>query len=314
MPVDPHIQRFLQMLAATYPADPSRLTIQQRRDGFRDLMRLSGNAPTIDGAEDRSVPGPDGPIGIRVYTPAGMRSRRLPGLIYFHGGGLVAGSLDTHDTICRILANEIGCRLVSVDYRLAPEHKFPAAVTDSHAATTWIIDNATDLEIDADRIAVGGDSAGGTLAAVVCQMLHRSHGAKLAYQLLLCPIMDNSQGTETRQAFAHDRLIGKAMMDHDLDLYLAPGQSPAHPWISPLRADDLSGLPPALIHTAEFDPLCDEGRLYAEKLTAAGVEVSHTCHPGMIHSFYALARIVPYASIAMKIICAEVGRAIPPVR
>ncbi|MGA3001358.1 MAG: alpha/beta hydrolase [Acetobacteraceae bacterium] len=305
MPLDPHVQRFLRVLAATHPVDPSRLTVRQRRDGFRDLMRFSEVAPPIAGVEDRSLPGPDGPIRIRVYTPPSLSGARLPGLLWFHGGGLVAGSVETHDILCRVLAHDIGCRLVSVEYRLAPEHKFPAAVMDCLAATTWVIDNAVALQIAADRIAVGGDSAGGGLAAIVCQLVRQSRGETLAWQLLLCPILDYAGTTGSRLAFADDRLVSKTMMDHDLGLYLPTGVAPDDPRISPLRAKDVSLLPPAYIHTAEFDPMRDEGRAYADRLAAAGVGVAYTCHPGMIHLFYALTRVIPYGLPAMQRLGAE---------
>jgi acetyl esterase len=299
MPLDPHVDRFLRILAATHHADPSALSIQQRRDGFRDLMRFADATPNNCDVYDRSVPGPDGPLRVRVYTPVGAPAGPLPGLIYFHGGGLVAGSLDTHDAVCRMLCAAIGCRLVSVDYRLAPEHKFPAAIMDSFAATTWIIDNAAALDIAPNHIAIGGDSAGGTLAAAVCQMVRQSLGDRLAYQLLLCPILDVASVTESRRAHAEDRLVSKAMMDHDLECYLTAGQAPSDPLVSPLCATDLSGLPPAYIHTAEFDPMRDEGKAYADRLAASGVAVSYCCHLGMIHLFYAMSRVIPYARTAI---------------
>jgi acetyl esterase/lipase len=306
MPLDLNVQRFLRVLAATHPADPSRLTTRQRRDGFRDLMRFANAAPPIAGVEDRSLPGPEGPVGVRIYTPLAPPGGTGPGLLWFHGGGLVAGSVDTHDTLCRVLTHELGCRLISVEYRLAPEHRFPAALMDCLAATVWVIDNAAGLNIAPERIAVGGDSAGGGLAAIICQMVRQLHGRTLAYQLLLCPILDYAGTTESRDAFADDRLVSKAMMDHDLELYLPADTAPDDPRISPLRAKDLSLLPPAYVHTAEFDPMRDEGRAYADRLAAAGVEVSYTCHPGMIHLFYALTRVIPYALPAMQRLGAEI--------
>ena len=300
MPLDPNVQRFLRILAATHPADPSRLTTRQRRDGFRDLMRFCEAGPSMAAVEDRSLQTPEGPIRVRIYTPLASPDVRLPGLIWFHGGGLVAGSVETHDTVCRVLAHEIGCRLVSVEYRLAPEHKFPAAVMDCLAATAWVIDNAAALDIAPERIAVGGDSAGGGLAAIVCQMVRESRGEVLDYQLLLCPILDPGGTTNSRVAFAEDRLVSKTMMDHDLKLYLPPDTTVGDPRISPLRAKDVSLLPQAYIHTAEFDPMRDEGRAYADRLAAAGVQVAYTCHPGMIHQFYALTRVIPYALPAMQ--------------
>jgi acetyl esterase len=306
MPLDPHVQRFLRVLAATHPADPSRLTTTQRRDGFRDLMRFSESPPPIADVADRTLPGPEGPIRIRVYTPLEVPAGRLPGLIWFHGGGLVAGSIATHDTVCRVLADAIRCRLVSVEYRLAPEHKFPAAVMDCLAATTWVIDNAAALDIEADRVAVGGDSAGGGLAAIVCQMVRQMSGRTLSYQLLLCPILDYAGTTSSRLAFAEDRLVSRTMMDHDLELYLSPGIAPDDPLISPLCASNVSLLPPAYIHTAEFDPMRDEGRAYADRLAASGVKVCYTCHPGMIHLFYAMTRVIPYALPAIQRLGGEI--------
>ena len=307
MSLDPHARRLLDILAMAGPVDASRLSVKKRRDRFRELMSLCASNAPIGRAEDRALPGPGGPIGVRVYTPIETFADQLPGVIYFHGGGLVAGSPDTHDGICRILTNQSGCRLISVDYRLAPEHKFPAAVMDGCAATLWVVEHGAELGIDRARIAVAGDSAGATLAAIVCQLVRRTQGANLAAQLLLCPITDFAAKTESRSAFATGYLLDKAMIDRDLEHYLPAGLSPTDPRISPLRASDLSGLPRAYVHTAEFDPLRDEGRAYAERLMRSGVEVDYTCHPGMIHLFYGMASTIPYAHIALKRIGSELG-------
>ncbi len=293
------------MLTAAGSTNASSLSLSERRDAFRKLMNFSESNVAIGSVEELALPGPESPISIRVYSPVETGADRLPGLVFFHGGGLVAGSLDTHEGICRRLANETGCRLVSVDYRLAPEHKFPAAVTDGYVATIWVVEHAAELRIDRDRIAVGGDSAGATLAAIVCQMAKQAPGVKLAAQLLLCPIMDFGAETESRSAFGAGYLLDKATMDRDLEHYVPAGLDPTDPRISPLRALDFDGLPPAHIHTAEFDPLRDEGRAYADRLTRAGIEVNYTCHPGMIHLFYGMAGVIPYARIAMKDIGAE---------
>jgi acetyl esterase len=307
MPLDPHARRLLAMLAAGGPADASGGSMAERREAFAALMRLSEPAPAVAGVEDRAIRGPCGPIGLRFYIPIGAGRDRLAGLVYFHGGGLVAGSLSTHDSLCRSLANLSGCRVIAVDYRLAPEHKFPAAAVDCYHAATWALDQATTLGIDPERLAVGGDSAGGTLAAVVCQMARQMREARFALQLLLCPILDFAAATASRRALGKGYLLDQATMDRDIAQYLSPGVDLTHPRVSPLRASELDGLPPALIHTAEFDPLRDEGRIYANRLMQAGVAVSYTCHPGMTHLFYGLSGVIPYARTALKGIGADLA-------
>jgi acetyl esterase/lipase len=298
------------MLAMTGSADAARLSVNDRRDLFGKLMGFCASKVPVGRIEDRALPGPKGPINIRIYTPIATFADRLPGLIYFHGGGLVAGSLDTHDTVCRTLTNDIGCRLISVDYRLAPEHKFPAAVMDGSAAAIWTVEHVAELAIDRHRIAVAGDSAGATLAAIVCQLVWRARRVHFAAQLLLCPITDFAAETESRSEFAKGYLLEKTMLDRDLEYYLPAGTDPTDPRISPLRASDLSGLPPAYVHTAEFDPLRDEGKAYAERLARAGVKVNYTCHLGMIHLFYGMASTIPYARTALKQITAELRTAL----
>ncbi|MFI5011303.1 MAG: alpha/beta hydrolase [Hyphomicrobiales bacterium] len=310
MPIDPHAKRFLDMLTVAGPKDASLETISRRREGYAKLMGLSTAEGATCDLEDRIIPGPAGRLTLRIYAPRGRSGERLPGLVYFHGGGLVAGSLADYDGLCGMLANEIGCRLVSVDYRLAPEHRFPAAVLDSYAATRWVVQQAKELGIDRERIAVGGDSAGGTLAAVICQMAKQERGPKLALQLLLCPVMDHDPQTPSRRDFAEGYLLGRATMQRDLRNYCPPGIDPADPRISPLRATHFDGLPAAHIHTAEFDPLRDEGKEYADRLALAGVKVSHTCHSGMIHHFYGLPGIIPYGRRASRLIGAEIRAAL----
>ncbi len=310
MPLDPHAKRLLDMLAVSGSVDLVRLSVNDRRDLFRKLMSLSARNVPIGRVEDRTLPGPGSLIKIRVYTPTATFGDRLPGLVYFHGGGLVAGNLDTHDSVCRTLANEIGCRLISVDYRLAPEHKFPAAVMDGYAAAIWSVEHVAELGIDRDRIAVAGDFAGATLAAIVCQLVRRAQRVRFVAQLLLCPITDFAAEAESRTVFAEGYLLDKAMLDRDREHYLPVGTDPNDPRISPLRASDLSGLPAAFVHTAEFDPLHDEGRAYADRLVRAGVEVKYTCHVGMIHLFYGMASAIPYARSALKRIGSELKTAL----
>jgi acetyl esterase len=308
MPLDPRVKRFLNLLAAGNPPDARIVTVEQRRQGMISLMEFGGPPLPLEQVEDRTVPGADGSLRIRLYSPA--TADLLPALIYFHGGGLVAGSLETHDRICRALSQAGGVRVVSVDYRLAPEHRFPAALEDASAAVRYISAHAADFAIDPARLGIGGDSAGATLAAAACQATVQAGGPRLMLQLLLCPILDYSGVTASKREFASGYLLDQATLDHDLKYYLPPGTEPANPQVSPLLARDLSGMPRTFIHTAEFDPLRDEGRNYFERLRQAGNEVSYTCHPGMIHLFYGLGAVVPYARTALEQIGGEIRAAL----
>jgi acetyl esterase len=300
--------RFLNLLAAGNPPDARSATVEERRNGLSSLMGFAGPPVVLEHVEDRTLPGPDGLLRIRLYSPS--KTKILPGLIYFHGGGLVAGSLDTHDSIGRALSNAGGVRVVSVDYRLAPEHRFPAAVEDAKAAARYIGAHAADLGIDAARLGICGDSAGATLAAATCQAAMQSGGPRFILQLLLCPILDYSRMTASKREFSSGYLVDQATLDHDLKYYLPQGTAPSDPLVSPLLARDVSGMPRTFIHTAEFDPLRDEGRNYFERLTQAGNEVSYTCHPGMIHLFYGLGAVIPYARTAFEQIGGEIRAAL----
>jgi acetyl esterase len=308
MPLDPRVTRFLSLLAAGNPSDARAATVEERRTGLAALMKFAGPEVAVIPVQERTLPGPGSALRIRLYSPT--HAEILPGLIYFHGGGLVAGTLDTHDTIARTLACAGAVRVVSVDYRLAPEHPFPAALDDAMAAVRYVATHAADFGIDAARLGVGGDSAGATLAAATCQAAARAGSPRLALQLLLCPILDYSRSTPSKREFASGYLVDQATLDHDLLHYLPRGMNPANPLISPLLAEDLTGMAPTLIHTAEFDPLRDEGRNYFERLTQAGNEVSYTCHPGMIHLFYGLGTVIPYARTAWEQIGGEIRAAL----
>jgi acetyl esterase len=307
--LDPRVKRFLNLLAAGNPPDARDTTVEERRRGLVELMQLAGPQVPVGRIEDRTLRHASGTISLRIYTPFGEHSELLPGLVYFHGGGLVAGSVQTHDPIARALANCAGCRIVSVEYRLAPEHPFPAALEDAFAAVTHIGAHAGQFGIDAQRLGVCGDSAGATLAAVTTQAIARIGTPRLALQLLICPILDYSRATASRLELSTGYLIDQGTLDHDLLYYVPAGADPADPRISPLRAEDVGGLPPTLIHTAEFDPLRDEGRDYFQRLTLARSEVSYTCHPGMIHLFYGLGTVIPYARTALEQIGGEIRAA-----
>ena len=307
MPLDPRAKRFLDTLAASGAASTLALTVEQRRRSLAQLLSFAGPLPTVGGVEERTFPRPAGSLRVRIYAPAGVGAHEvLPGLVYFHGGGLVAGSLETHDGIGRALAAASRCRLLSVDYRLAPEHSFPAAIDDGLAATWWVATHAAELGLDPDRLGVCGDSAGATLAAVVCQSAAALGQPRLACQFLLCPIMDYAAESDSRRSLAQGYLIDRATLEHDLRHYLGPEADRADPRVSPLRAPGVMNLPPTVIHTAEFDPLRDEGAAYAERLRAAGVKITYRCHPGMIHLFYGLGALIPYAGAAFGLMGADV--------
>jgi len=305
MPLDPFAKRFLDRLAALNPPSALSLSVAERREALANLLSLSADGAPEATVEERVIPGPGGSLPIRIYTPAGERGARLPGLVYFHGGGLVAGTLDTYDSIARELTHASGCRLISIGYRLAPEAPFPAAVDDACAATAWIAARSEDFAVDPERLCVAGDSAGATLAAVVCQRAAGS-GLHLALQFLLCPILDHAGLTPSRGAFDAGYLVDAATLEHDLKHYLGAAGDVRDPRVSPLRSRELRGLPPTCIHTAEFDPLRDEGQAYAVALQQAGVKTLYRCHLGMIHLFYGMGAVIPYAAVAYREIGADI--------
>lgn len=298
MPLDPQVRRFLDRLAVSAPHSPGTLTVAQRRASLERLMALGGEPEVVARIEKRSIPGPAASLRLWVYTPVGAGAGLLPGLVFFHGGGLVAGSLETHDGICRSLANSSGCRLLAVDYRLGPEARFPAALEDACAATRWIFAQAMSLGVDAGRLGVAGDSAGATLATAVAQKFTAPGEPRLALQFLLCPILDYRAQTASWQAFSSGYLLDRETLEHDMRYYSSGQADPADPRFSPLRAASLEGLPPACIHSAECDPLRDEAAEYAARLQDAGVTASYRCHSGMIHLFYALRDVISYGAEA----------------
>ena len=310
MPLDPLAKRFLAMMAAASPAVRTRPTASERRQSLAKLMQFARTDATGITASDGILPGPAGDIPYRLYSPARDENTPSSGFVFFHGGGMVAGSIETHDRIAAALADATGCKLISVDYRLAPEHKFPAAVEDAIAAAEYVAHNAASFGIDPARLVVGGDSAGGTLAAVVCQHARGQTFLAIAAQCLICPVLDFEEISPSREAFADDLLIGRTTLQADLAHYVPDGTDVADVRISPLRALNVKGLPTAIIHTAEFDPVRDEGNAYARKLLAAGVNVEHVCHDGMIHNFHAMGAVLPQARLVLSQIGEQVRRAV----
>jgi acetyl esterase len=287
MPLDPQIKQALDFFGITTLPGLETLTPAQARERsktFYEARKQMGAAEPIHQARDLKIPGPAGEIPVRVYSPD--VAKPAPALIYYHGGGWVLGDLEGYDALGRTLANRIGCVAASVEYRLAPEAKFPAAVEDSYAAAEWIAAHAGDLGIDRDRIAVGGDSAGGNLSAVICQMARDRNGPKLAYQLLIYPATDMRMSAPSIEENAAGPILTKAAMDWFQDHYLRSDADKLNPLASPLLASDFSRLPAAFVLTAECDPLRDEGEDYARRLQEAGVSAEVKRYAGMPHGFF----------------------------
>lgn len=268
---------------------------QKRLSGPLSWLLLEAKPPLAN-VVNRTVPGRHGDIPVRLYYPA--QERPLPLVIFFHGGGWVTGTLDTHDVICRRIAYGARVLLASVDYRLAPWHRFPVPLEDCYDATCWLTDQAQNLGGSEEDVAVMGDSAGGNLATAVCLMARDQQGPSISRQILIYPVLDGTRSCDSYRRYRYGPLLTKASMDFFVDCYARSPDDLSDPYFSPLLADDLSRLPPALIQTAEYDPLHDEATLYGEKLQAAGVEVHYSDYPGMIHAFLSFPRFCAGAQSA----------------
>jgi acetyl esterase len=301
--LDPQAQEFLRELEALgaprYGEQPVDVARQAMEDGAAMLFGPFEEVPF----EDRAFSGPAGPIPVRAYRPS---DEPAPVLVYFHGGGWVLGSIVTAHAVCATLARESGCVVVSVDYRLAPEHPFPAAVEDAWAATTWIAGHPDEVG-GSGIVAVGGDSAGGNLAAIVA-LRARDEGLPLRLQLLVYPVTDADLETESYRANAEGHWLTRQGMEWFWDMYVGEGDR-FHPDASPLRAADVSRVAPALVITAEYDPLRDEGEAYARRLAEAGVPVTLTRYDGLIHGFFRLPAMIDRARDALHEAAAALRRA-----
>jgi acetyl esterase len=301
MQLDPQARAVLERVAhANLPAY-SQLGAPAARTLYRETRgKLSAAPPEVARVADLRATGPAGDIPVRLYRPLGAsEGETLPVLVYFHGGGWTIGDLDTHDVPCREFANLAHCAVVSVDYRLAPEHKFPAAFDDAVTATHWVHAQADTLGVDASRLAVGGDSAGGNLAAAVAIAFRDTRGPRIAMQTLIYPGTDMAADTPSHAAFAAGYLLTRDAILWFKGNYLRGPADEADWRASPLRAGDLAGLPPAYVITAGFDPLLDEGRAYADRLRAAGVKVTYECFAGMIHGFVTMGGAIAAAHHAI---------------
>jgi acetyl esterase len=300
MPVDPQIKALLD-LGAGVPAT-NTLSVTQARAQYEGRIRLMAQPAKVDAVREQVIQGPGGDLRLRIYRPQGKGP--FPLLAFFHGSGFVLCSLDTHDGMCRNLCAGAGCVVVSVDYRLAPEHKYPAGLDDCVFATHWIADHASELDGDATRLVVGGDSAGGNLAAAAALRLREQGGPPLVGQLLIYPVTDyHAPGTASYRENAEGYGLTRDTMVWFWDHYLADAAQAADPYASPLRAPDLANLPAALVQTAEYDPLRDEGEAYAAKLRAAGTPATLSRWDGMNHGFLFWVGRVDKAGEAMGECC-----------
>jgi acetyl esterase len=270
----------------------------------RSSVVTAGQTEEVAEVTDLTVPGPAGELAARLYRPGrsgeqAATGAALPALVYFYGGGWSLGSLDTSDAICRILANAAGCVMISMSYRLAPENKFPAAVHDCYAGTAWVAQHAAELGIDPARLAVGGDSSGGNLAAAVALLARDRGGPALVHQLLVYPNTDYQADTPSMRTVVDEYFFNPRAVHWYWGMYLAAPQDGTDPLASPLRAADLTGLPPATVITAEYDPLRDEGELYASRLEQAGVPAPLIRYDGMMHGFFTMVGVLDTAREAV---------------
>jgi acetyl esterase len=293
MALDPDARRVIDLIRDSGRPPYETLTPAEARTLYREARRvLSPEPPEVAEVRELPAPGPAGPIPVRLYRAAGTAPGRQPALLYYHGGGWVIGDRDTHDVVCRHLANAAGCTVLSVDYRLAPEHKFPAAVDDAYAAAAWAAREAESLGIDGTRLAVGGDSAGGNLAAVVALLARDRGGPALSFQLLIYPATDLTMTHDSHRRYAEGYVLTNSNTRWFRGNYLN-SLADAEDWrASPLRAPSLAGAPPAWVLTAGFDPLCDEGEAYAQRLRDEGVPAVHRRIPDQIHGFITMGKIV----------------------
>jgi len=293
MPLHPQAKAILEALAAEGGKPIEEMSPQEvgasRAQNAEALAAMAGPEQPVARVENRSIPGPGGPIPVRIYWP--LAGKSLPALVYLHGGGWVFGNIDSVDRNCRVLANSAQCVVVNVEYRLAPENKFPAPAEDAYAAVTHVAEHAFEFDIDARQIAIGRDSAGGNLATVACLMARDRGGPPLVFQLLVYPVTDyddNRPSLEENEGY----LLTRKVMQYFWEHYVASPEQGRHSYASPINAEDLAGLPPAMVITAECDPLRDQGEAYARRLQEAGVPVMLKRYAGAIHVFFQMGAVI----------------------
>lgn len=309
----PQAQALLRLIADKGIPLTHTLEVAQAREFYQVRRAVTQPAPPeVAQVRDLQAPGPHGLIPLRSYRPRGSTEGQvLPVLVYYHGGGWVIGDLETHDTLCRELSNGSGCAVVAVDYRMAPENRFPAAVDDCVAATRWVHANAASLKVDGSRLAVGGDSAGGNLAAVVALSERETGGVPIRFQLLVYPATDQRTDVHPSRAInGKGYLLEKDTMDWFHDHYIPDRRQDLDWRASPLLHRDHSGLPPAFVLTAGYDPLRDEGRAYAQKLSEAGGRATLVCFERQIHGFITMGKVIDEANAAVQLCAAQLRLAL----
>jgi len=314
--LDPQARALIDLMVERRVPPTHTLPVAEARRMYLERRGYTQPAPPPVGAvRDLQAAGPHGPVPLRQYRPPGAADgAALPTLVYFHGGGWTIGDLTTHDVLCRTLCAGAGCAVLSVDYRLGPEHRFPAAVDDCLAATRLARNEATALGIDPARIAVGGDSAGGNLAAVVCLALRDAGEPLPAFQLLIYPATDMRAVAPSHASNGQGYLLTADSIAYYRGHYMADAAEWADWRASPLLAQDHAHLPPALVLTAGFDPLRDEGRQYADALSGAGVPTQYVCFERQVHGFVTMGRVIDEANLALDLCAAALRRAFAPPR
>jgi acetyl esterase len=303
MPLDPQAQAYLDRVATLGIPPVQTLTPQENRLARTRILslrrELAGDRQPepVARVEERRLPVADGTVRARMYTPVGTAP--FPVLVYFFGGGFIMGEIEAVDEVCRAMANRAGCIVVAAEYRLAPEHKFPGPVEDGYAAVAWAAQQAASFGGDPRRLAVGGESAGGNIAAVACQLAKARGGPPIVFQLLVYPPVDFTAGRSVDQAVAGQATLTDERMAYFDGHYFRTTEDARSALASPMLADDLGGLPDALVIAAEYDPLATEDAAYADALRRAGVDATYTCYPGMIHGFYSLTSLFTQADRAV---------------
>jgi acetyl esterase len=306
--LDPKAAAIIEYMESTFPqVDTTVSGTEMRRRVAASTAQLGpAMGEQVGDVSDQLVPGPNGTIPVRMYRPEGIDTSSAPLAMFFHGGGWVLCDLDSHDTICRAIANASGCVVVAVDYRLAPEHRFPIGVEDCYAATAWMASHSSTFGVDGRRMAVVGDSAGGNLAAAVALMARDRNGPAIALQVLLYPVIDHSDQTDSHRTIGDGYFLTSREVMYYWDQYLTKSEDGDNPYASPRRAASHQHLPPALIIVPEYDPLRDEGEAYGRVLIEAGVPTTIHRVPGMFHGFLNFVTVLDAADEAKR----EVGAAL----